>query len=507
MEVLKELVNIVNKQAVKKLDIPGRHGKPETKINQLYEGIHSGAFETDADASNALYDTEPDNPTYKKLKYRLQQKLVKSFLLLDPKSFISAPNFAATNKCRADTTAAINLYYSNARQASYLLAKKTLNTAIKLEVTDLALSLCRLLRYYYNTVVSSPGKSKKYLELSYYYYELQGIEMKAETYYHKLFRISTQSGKKRIEAEEIASKYVKELNEYCSKYRSSRLHTYAYTVHIYRYHLVNDYHNVLKVSKEASAYFETHYKNQKQKIINFLIYQLLCYIQLKDYKKGEKVAQRCLSYYSPGDINWFSALQYYIILCFHTRQYLKAYELIVQGKQQAKFKTLNIFGKENWRLFEAYANFLVKIGKIDVQRSSEKLKPFRISKFLNEVPLYSTEKSRANIPILIIQLLFFLQQHQYAEVAGKVQTLNIYCYRYLRKDDTFRSNCFIKMLLMLPKANFNRTAVIRKTKPLLDKLHSVPLESARQSGEIEIIPYERLWHYILEMLDHKFHYH
>ena len=70
----------------------------------------------------------------------------------------------------------------------------------------------------------------------------------------------------------------------------------------------------------------------------------------------------------------------------------------------------------------------------------------------------------------------------------------------------FLTNCFIKMLLQLPPAHFNKTAAIRKAKKYSDKLKEVPLESAKQSNELEIVPYEMLWEFVLESLDNKFHY-
>ena len=117
------------------------------------------------------------------------------------------------------------------------------------------------------------------------------------------------------------------------------------------------------------------------------------------------------------------------------------------------------------------------------------------------MPVHSKDKRRRNIPILIIHVLFLLQQKKYEKVIDRVESLNLYCYRYLRKDDTYRSNCFIKMLLQLPKANFHREAVIRKTKKYHKMLVNNPSNLRMQSSEVEIMPYEMLWEYVLDSLD------
>ena len=86
-----------------------------------------------------------------------------------------------------------------------------------------------------------------------------------------------------------------------------------------------------------------------------------------------------------------------------------------------------------------------------------------------------------------------------------MESLNVYTHRYLRKDDTFRSNCFIKMLLALPAAGFHKKGVLRKARKYWDKLQSVPISVANQNTELEIVPYEVLWEFVIESLDERFH--
>ena len=103
-----------------------------------------------------------------------------------------------------------------------------------------------------------------------------------------------------------------------------------------------------------------------------------------------------------------------------------------------------------------------------------------------------------------MQILFLIQQKRYGEVSDRTEALNAYCYRYLRRDDTFRSNCFIKMLMVLPKAQFHKAGVMRQA----DKYYQQLLKSNEirntKSSDIEPIPYEALWQLVLDMLDNRF---
>jgi hypothetical protein len=57
------------------------------------------------------------------------------------------------------------------------------------------------------------------------------------------------------------------------------------------------------------------------------------------------------------------------------------------------------------------------------------------------------------------------------------------------------------MLLSLPAGNFERIAVERKAKKHMDRLLAMPIEKAKQSAELEVMPYEMLWEFVLESLD------
>ncbi len=234
-------------------------------------------------------------------------------------------------------------------------------------------------------------------------------------------------------------------------------------------------------------------------MIVVLMRQLSLYTSLKEFEKGKEAAEKCLALIDKQEYNWFSVQETYINLCLHTQNYQQAYDILCVVTSSKNYTSLPNLHKEAISLLEAYINFLIKIGKIDTSLSKYTLRRFRVSKFLNEVPFFSLDKRGQNIPILIIQLLFMLHQKKYDMVWDRVEALNAYCYRYLRKDHTFRSNCFIKMLLLLPKAGFHKERVIRRAKPLYHRLESVPVKIIA----MEIIPYETLWEHIIELLENK----
>ncbi len=201
-------------------------------------------------------------------------------------------------------------------------------------------------------------------------------------------------------------------------------------------------------------------------------------------------------------MRWFKCHELYFLLCMHTHRFKHAQEVLLHVQPRKELTHQSKARIETWRLNSAYIYYLTVI---DVLNSNRKIKPFRINKFLNEVPKFSADKSGFNVPILIIQILLLIQQRAYDQLSDRVEAIEKYSTRYIKRDTSYRTNCFVKMLLQIPKRHFHRAAVVRHAKPYLKRLQEEAINRSSQSFEMEIIPYEHLWEYVLESLDEKFH--
>ena len=83
MEDVKALVNLLSIQKVKQIEIITENAEMSPMTRQFYEGVRDGLFEDDAAASNALYGDNENNPAYRKLKYRLKQRLINTLFFID----------------------------------------------------------------------------------------------------------------------------------------------------------------------------------------------------------------------------------------------------------------------------------------------------------------------------------------------------------------------------------------------------------------------------------------
>lgn len=506
METLKEIINIITRDRIKNIEIVGSKSGSSSKLDELYNGIQNGKFKTDEEAAAYFYGTNAaNNENYKKLKKRLQKRLVNTIFFIDTNQPAYDEIQKAYYNCYKDWAAVKIMLGKGGRRAAIPIALGVVKKAVKFEFSDLALDISRILRNHYAAIDGDRSKYELYNSYVKKYCELLNAELMAEEYYQSLVGNYSLSKTTSRETETVAVEYTKELKQITKKLSSYRLNLYSYLTFVLRYQMVNDYKNMIRECEKALQNFESNKAQaSKSAIYNFLYKMLACYIQLKEFEQGEKVANRCLGLLREGEANWFNTLEQYLLLSFHTDNLHRAFNIYCRAKENKGFKNLYSSATENWRVFEAYIQYFILIGAIRLSPSEEQMmKKFGLKKFLNDVPVHSKDKKRRNIPILIIHVLFLLQNKSYDLVMSRLESLNLYSHRYLLKDDTFRSNCFIKMLMQLPKANFNRIALKRKAEKYYIKLKQNPSNLSMQASEIEIMPYEILWDYVLNSLDSK----
>ena len=503
MRDLIKFAEIVNKQKVKNIEVIGNPNGSPTKLNKLYEGIISGKYKNDKEAAADLYDSDESNPSFKKLKYRLEERLINSIFFID----VNKPNYREIEKeyfAGHKIYAAIKiLRVKGGRSIAIKLSERLLPQMIKFEFLDIVCSLAEYLYLFYGSISSNKKKMDYYSAIHKKYLKIYNAESIATRYYSQLAYYNTEGITIPDNFEELADSYCQELEELLKTNDSRKFLRIAYTVFWLRYILVNDYQKGLEVCQELLKKIKGRTDIPESLPFLFLSRQIICYTSFNQYEEGLKAFQTALPLVKEGMHNWFNIYRVFTLLSFKVKNYQAAYESLLTVKSNKNYKELKGDIKEAWRIIEAYINFLIKVDKIIVEDESSIDMKFRISKFVNDVPKYSKDKMRINIPIIIIQVLFLLQKKEYGKMIDKVESLRAYCYRYLKKDNTFRSNCFIKLLLVIPKGNFNRIAVERKSEQLLSKLKSVPIESVRQGIDVEFIPYEALWEIVLGMLDTK----
>ncbi len=503
---LYRLSKIVTANKLKQLSFPLKEDQ-KTNLHELYRLVSAGKLTTTKEVEEFFFKELNQKEIYTtRLQRRLREALLDALFLIDATESGFSPLQKAYYQCYRNMTAVKILLGKSERAAAIPIAERTIQKAIKYELVGVVVELARDLRTHYGGISGQLNKWKIYNRLVEEWTEKYLVESRVEGYYSDIMTNFTLSKSNKKELARVVDGYLANVESRVIAIGSFRASWLYYLLKALRFEIVNDFANMLKISEEALTYFGT--KKELVTVSTWYTFNqnlLIANIRLRRPHFAEAKAKKCIQLATPGSFSWYNAHYFYIILCFHANQFDKSFGLWQTALENKGFGQMPDTQKETWLIIEAAMHFFILTGKVVLPAGQTLTSNFRLNKFLNEVPAFSKDKRGNNINILILHILFLIQGKRYNEIHDRVESLRVYASRYLRKDDTFRSNCFIRLLMCLPSGHFHKAAVLRKAKPFLDKLQSVPYEKADQPIEIEIIPYETLWNIVYEMLDHKIH--
>lgn len=463
------------------------------KLNELYYFLATTEQLTPREAASQFLGSEQKLKYFNKLRRELRTAIMR-YVVANP-SWVDNKNKALIEDCYRSFASYKILLLSNRRKVAIRMAENLLKDLKKVELHSMLHTVVQDLLVHYSTVDVSPKLVKKYKQMAKEHAEIIQIESIVRINHSQVVmycnsRVSYTS--------KIVEKFI-ELDEQTWIFRRKGLHhinRLIYTVKVFRYMVVYDYEKIIKYCDEVLAGFPQEHPNIRSLSFFFLYHKVPALLALGKTMEAKEVARFASDLVPVGNFNWHLILLRRIVVCLHSAAYQEAYD-IYNAHLQKKYPSKNI--KEYWSIIRAYLYFLVKRGKIVAYQKER----FYLGKFMNEVPLYSKDKSGNNINILIAQILINMQRERYIPIIDKIDSLRSYTSVHINNPETKRANIFINMIFKMEAASFIRTGAERKTEKLKQRLKELPLKMA-QNLAIEIIPYEILWEEMLAMLDDKF---
>jgi len=464
----------------------------------FYERLLEDDFESDKEAAQHFFGEEVDESDrrYKELKERLYSKLLNTVFFIDPNKLKFNKYQRAYYELVRDITAADILlkrfYYKNGLS----LLRKNLKKAKKYAFTQLEVNILVLLKEHFGNRLFDKKMFEKYNEALSETEEVLKAEKLVEDY-RALTIMAYHENRADLKATyQIAKKYFKRTEPLLEKYKSPRMHVFGRFLELLMYSLDRDFDGIVNTCQKAVNHFKDENYSNPSQIAVFHSNKAIAYLQLSKYQEGIHSINQALKLQPEKSNNWANSMNTLFLISLHSGDFEAAYEIVKKVMQPKIFSRMLPNVEESWRIGDAYVHFLIEAGVLDVPKKRN----LKVGRFLNQVPKYSKDYRVTNVPILIIQILFAISRKEYDKSIDRMKSVDRYVSRYLRKDNTFRSNCFIKMLLCIPAANFNRIATERRAQKYLDRLRESPVVQVEQTHEVEYIPYEKLWEITLGLL-------
>lgn len=496
MRDLIELTNIVTKTKIRSVELVGSAGDRSSKLQEFYDLIADGRFTEDDEVAGYLYSADKKAPAYQKLRKTLKDRLINSLFIIDLKQPSYTDRQRAYYECYREWAAAKILFGKNARTTAESIARKLFKIARRFEFTELLVDICHTMRLYHGTIDGDFRKYQQYNESFKIYEQIWKEENRAEEYYIELSIGFVNSKSTKTSFQDKAREYYKVVEDTLQRYDSYQLHLCGRLIEVSIYTSVNDYEGTLDVCDRAIAFFEDKKYVASVPLQVFWYQKCICHAQLRQFEQMRASVEKCLQYLEEGKFNWFKVYELLFLFYSHNEEYEKAQAIMEKVTAHPNYLELPDNIRETWKISEGYLAFLERAGQL----KKRKAEPFRMARFRNEMQVFTRDKRGMNVPILILELLHGIAGERYDELIDRVEAIDKYRTRYLKEEELARSNYFLKMLLQAPRNAYRRAEVEAKAAADYEDLQAIPIEMANQAFEIEIVPYEKLWTYLLEML-------
>lgn len=496
MEILKNLIKVLNKHRTHYRDHTGLPTNKGSKTFKLVKGFSDGSFEDEDSAAQALYGTDASNINFKRLKYRLQNRLLYSLFLIDPEKIFTSRiqrDYFLANQLSIVCNILAKL---GERKLSYSLAKSSLSKAKAAFNPHAGLSLSLLLR-------ATAANQKQHKEFRQYNNEVKyfqqfiNVQIELSTINSEYSMLVDNPKTEINQVKEFLSDSLEKIKTIKTDYSPLTIY-YTYHAYLHDRLIHRDIPGTIQCCQEGlkmmvpfnSPNLETLFHNAMME----------AHVSLKEFEKGKALILLRLKTINLSDFNKLSCVYYYTILCFTTERYQYLGEALQLFKDNKIDKSPINFFKEHFIIFEMLYYILVTLEKIAPTYPVKS--KIRITKFINDLPAFSKDKKGTNTLILFVQFLLLLIKKDHGAIIDRVDNLKAYNQKYLRKQDSFRITCFLRMILLIPKHNFHPIAVQRHAAPYLKKLEIHKESNSNwKNTTIETIPYEDFWELFIATLE------
>ena len=495
MEELLQLVGIIKHKGQRSLQLVNQNfrKKEKSKDNILYNGLINNEFNNEVEAAKKLFKTNPSNRNFRNTKAKLKQKLLNNLFFLD----YHKSEYTTHQKIFYDCLNQMHQIRILIMEGANCIAIKKIPAVVKMaldfELFEIALEALSISRNEFSrlgkcTPLNISENDIRAIK------PIQKVINECEDIY---FDTLVLMNKSISSCGKIVNEIPKKINriEYLSKkHKLRRLDILAKKLKI-AYNTVNhDHADNLKVCTYLeSKYLSLEYTQVKvdlqyKELVFLKLYSL--YV-LNRSEEGIKYAYDTSTIFKPGNIDWFKFKEYQFLILMKAERFHQATKIFRSVRINKNFHKITDIDQGRWKIYRVYLLFvndskLIKWG-------------FDIDSFKYKSPDFENDYQGYNIAILIIQFLLYFQEADIKNLEIKLDQLSKLSSVHLDKRHNYRNSIFIRMLEIIKEKDYNYKLISEKGTTYLKKLviSQIPPDWFL---ELEVILYEKLWEYVLNIL-------
>ncbi|MCA0235999.1 MAG: hypothetical protein LCH81_06420 [Bacteroidetes bacterium] len=502
MDTLQEIVLLLDRYKVRQIEVltNASDGK-ENRYFECYSGMRDGRWSSD-DEMAEFFGFEPGSKAFTRFRNEVKKRLQNSLLFIDT----SLPEFNDYNRAAITLTQqwaiAKVLMHRGARKAFVEMAEQILKVAIYFEFLDI---IVEVLQSLISSIMPFPQYNKdfpRYMKMYEEYKDALDAEKEVwKTVNTVMWPLVTQKGVPAHHLEPIVQA-TERLRPLAEKYSYIILQSNFRNLELFSYIFNKDWEKVLVLSRDAKNFLEAKPANPVFHILKFAQQEAASLVMLARFDEARTLCRESMSLLTEGISMWFKFWEMETVAAFQAGCYEDAWHAVKQAMKHRRFETISAMDQESWRVFYGYLCLMSRLQILPLSsREKGEAEKFRLSSWLNDLPLHSQDKRGANIPVLILQTLFLLTEKRYDEFENRTEALRKYRQRNLEADSQHvRTDCFIRLMESIPKNGYQLKRISQEAEKWLEKMQMSTTNILDYSYELEIVPYERQWEWTIDVL-------
>ncbi len=501
MQELLDIIGLVNSELVFPIKKFSEEELDGTKLYQLYEGIANSTYTDDEAAALALYGTDASDKRYLMLRKNLIDRLVLTMVQYDY-SKRCPPRVNERSWCMRALFASNVLLTLGAIESATRLTEKILRRAEQFQFTEIRVQCLQILR------------GKIYLQGDLDRYEehdralkdmlaLQQAELEAEEMCQRIEIHLVRSSAEQPHLADQAETFLRRLKVVQKKHSSFDLDVNVFRINLLMLQIRHEYKAALRVCREADAYCRKYPDfGSKKRRAEFVVAAMNCCLYLRDYEQALDYGSQCSDLFVQGKYNWYMTQGINLLLACHTGDFVRALSIFNGAMSHRGFEILPDLQREKWLVYGAYLNIAVERGWLQHSGLADKRRFNKIIRALDpwqNLAAAARDKKGLRITVLLLEIVSLVEMRDESGILTRLKLLQRNIRKHRGDEEYERTMEFIHMLRTLIRARFNTSAAWKKAAPHYNALLSLPRSSSRERfvEGVEIIPYERLWEWLV----------
>lgn len=396
-----------------------------------------------------------------------------------------------------DIIVAIMLFAYARRRAAMHILVKAYATMRELEMTFAELRCLRFMR----THASLEGDVKEVDRIDRLLQRMREIddaENQADYLEERVTaRLASTSSRRRNDAR-MTHDHAASVDELRRRYDRHILHQTYFRLASRAFQQDGDDLATVKVCREARAY----YRRKPQfatptRLGEFTLKEFVSLVALRRLDDANALVEEMRSQLSANQAVWPVVLRYVLQLHLLRHDIASAADVCVEVRG-LRHRLRSQHQRDEWRFLEAYLHVMADIGVADRDDITQRLgaPSFYMGNLRRSLAAIAKDKHGVDVGLQILNYLRLLERKRYNDVIALRESLALYVKRYVREPSLKRSNLFLRMLLRIPRHEFDAASVAQACSEMFTRLRALQVDD-----DAELLPYERLWEAIIELLE------